>query len=133
MKSLKIPKAILNEIQAHVDRTLSAEACGLLGGQQGLVSVHIPVNNILNSPNQFRMHPEEQLLGLIQLEENGLDLLAIYHSHPHGTANPSPTDLDSHLYPEAAAVILAWEGIWIIKAFEIIKGFARQIEWMETA
>jgi len=133
MKNLIIPEQILNEIQAHVARNLPAEACGLLGGKQGLVSIHIPINNILNSPHQFRMHPEEQLQGLIKLEEKELDLLAIYHSHPHGAASPSPTDLASHLYPEAAALILAREGgQWMIKAFEIIEGFSTQINWVKV-
>jgi len=120
---ITIPHSILAGMRNHVEISLPNEACGLLGGKDGNVNIHIPVRNMVQSPIEFRMDPEEQLRGLMLLDEQNVDLLAIYHSHPTGAANPSLTDLRSHLYPEAACIILARKTPgWSIQAFWITEG-----------
>lgn len=105
---------------AHLAGCLPAEGCGLLGGAQEKVRLVRPVSNELNSPTAFRMAPQEQLQAFLELEEAGLDLLAIFHSHPDGPQVPSATDLAQFAYPDVLSVICVPEGgDWIVRGFEI--------------
>jgi proteasome lid subunit RPN8/RPN11 len=103
--------AIWQEIQAHALACLPEEACGLLGGALGAdgtarAVLAMPVENILHSPVRFRMEPLAQLRAMQAIEAAGLDLLAIFHSHPNGPQKPSPTDLAEFAYPGVLSLIL---------------------------
>jgi len=123
----------LNEDQwasvlAHVQSCLPEEGCGLLGGRRGRVDQVIPVTNADHSPVRFRMEPREQIEAMVSLEESGLELVGIYHSHPDGPSGPSPIDLAEAAYPEAVHLILSsanagWEG----RAFRIRDGRGSEI------
>jgi proteasome lid subunit RPN8/RPN11 len=68
------------------------------------------------------MDPEDQLKAFYWLEEHGLDLLAIFHSHPSGPSHPSATDLAEFAYP--GVLYLIWSpGIhgpdWQLHAFRL--------------
>lgn len=112
------------EMRAHVHACLPEEACGLLGGRfdgtKATVKVVIPVENVLHSPVRFRMDPREQLQAFNRLDDLGLELVGIFHSHPTGPDAPSATDLAEFYYPGVAFLI--WspgaEG-WQLRAFLI--------------
>lgn len=111
-------------MRAHVLACLPEEACGLLGGRidgaQATVKVVIPVENVLHSPVRFRMDPRKQLQVFNRLDDLGLELVGIFHSHPTGPNAPSATDLAEFYYPGVAFLI--WspgdEG-WQLRAFRI--------------
>jgi [CysO sulfur-carrier protein]-S-L-cysteine hydrolase len=104
----------------HVAAAFPEEACGIVGGLEGRSVRVFPVENILHSRTRFKMEPESQLRVLLELEQNGQDLLAIYHSHPDGPPHPSETDIAEAYYPEAAAVIWFRHGEeWRCRAFKI--------------
>lgn len=98
-------QAMLAQVQANAPE----EACGLLGGRleggEAQVETVLPVENALHSPFRFRMAPEAQLQGFHRLEAEGLELVAIFHSHPTGPDHPSPTDLEEFAYPGVVSVI----------------------------
>lgn len=120
---LRIPSSIYHEMCLHLTMNLPEEACGLLGGIGSRVIHHCRVANMLHSPAAFRMDAHEQLQAMLELEARALDMLAIYHSHPDGPAYPSPADLQAHLYPDSAAVILTKNGPeWDLRAFWIRNG-----------
>ncbi len=105
-------------MQQHVLRCLPEEACGLLGGLEQLITVAIPITNRLHSPTRFVMEPLEMLNAFRWLDEHGLNLLGIYHSHPAGPEHPSPTDLKELSFWKAA--ILIWSpaaSSWQARAF----------------
>lgn len=103
-----------------VRRALPNEACGLLAGVGEEVRLVLPVRNEAASPVRFRMDPREQLAAFRRIEEEGLQLLGIYHSHPTGPDHLSPTDLAEAAYPEAAYLVWypAPEG-WRCRAFRL--------------
>ncbi len=107
----------------HVLACLPEEACGILGGQAGRVQVVVPVTNQLHSPVRFRMASEEQLRAFQFLEDQGLEMLAFFHSHPAGPSSPSATDLAEFAYPGVLAII--WspgaDG-WQARAFQVDDG-----------
>lgn len=110
-------------MRRHVQSCLEEEACGLLGGDKGEVRMVIAVSNSLHSPVRFRMDPEGQLAAMHAIEEAGLELLGIYHSHPQGPPGLSETDLEEMSYPELAYLI--WSpsgGHWTCRAYRLEAG-----------
>ena len=89
----------------HVLSCLPEEACGLLAGRDGLVTLALPIENAAHSPVRYRMEPRAQVGELLSIEALGLDLLGIYHSHPNGPAVPSATDQAEVYDPETLALI----------------------------
>jgi proteasome lid subunit RPN8/RPN11 len=82
------------------------EACGFVVGEKRHSRLIIPVTNILHDAYRFRMDPEEELNAFLLAEEKGWQILAVYHSHPHGISSPSATDYDELTFPEI--IYLIW-------------------------
>ncbi len=117
-----------NQMQEHVQQALPEEACGLVGGEKNISKVVYTVLNGLKSPVRFQMDAHEQVQALLRIEEKGLDLLAIYHSHPTGPAHPSQTDLNEFAYP--GVLYLIWhlqDGEWNCHAFSLGGGIFTEI------
>lgn len=115
-------------MQEHVTECLPEEACGLLGGQGGRAEIVLPVENVLHSPSRFRMEPSEQIRAMTEIEQRGLELMAIYHSHPSGPEVLSATDLAELAYPEA--IYLLWYptmGGWTCRAFDVSSGSTEEL------
>ncbi len=104
---LTIPRPLYDAMIQHLQDEYPLEACGLLAGQDGVVSRQYPIENILRSPVAYEMEPTQQIQAIIALEEAGLELAAIYHSHPHGPSAPSETDVALAYWPEAAYIIVS--------------------------
>jgi len=105
---LRIDLVQLEAVVAHLRSEYPLEGCGLLAGAADQVSHIYPVTNRLKSPTAYEMDPKEQLMALLHLEEHGWDLLAVYHSHPHGPERPSATDVLQATYPDAAHLIVSF-------------------------
>lgn len=93
-------------MEADVRLKAPEEACGIVAGEHNHARLVIPVTNVLHSPHRFRMDPEEELKALYQVEERGLEIIAVYHSHPHGIDRPSPTDHAELTFP--GTIYLIW-------------------------
>lgn len=110
-------------ISAHLTAELPNEACGLLAGRDGNTQrVHL-ITNTKRSPTRFYMEPKELYRAIIEIEDNGLELIGIFHSHPAGPPTPSATDIAEAYYPDSAYVICypADKG-WQARAFEVRDG-----------
>ncbi len=110
------------------------EACGLLAGCAGFVSQLYAVENHLRSPVAYEMEPIQQLQALLSLEEAGLELLAIYHSHPSGPQTPSPADIAQAYYPGVAQLIVSLRERRrpVARAFVIDDGDFQEIAWQSV-
>ena len=129
MDTLYLPQQLQEEMVAHVTGLFPEEACGLVGGQDGRAARLYPVENMLHSPVAFEMEPLQQIRAMLALEGEGLELLAIYHSHPHGPARPSASDVAQAYYPDAAQIIisLADRARPSLRAFLIADGHVTEI------
>ncbi len=109
---------------AHLREVYPLEGCGLLGGIDGHVARLYPVTNILESPYSYEMDPRQQLEAFQDLESAGLELLAIFHSHPHGPERPSATDVARAYYPDVIQLIVSFldPSSPSVRAFTIIEG-----------
>jgi len=119
--SLTLSEEHCAAILAHAEAERPNEACGLLAGTGGLVCRVYPVENIHHSPTVYEMNPAQQLAAFLDMEAAGWELLAIYHSHPAGPAEPSPTDIAQAYYPESIYVIVspAPDAAWRLRGFII--------------
>jgi len=118
------------DMVGDVVENLPAEACGLLGGVEGrVVRVH-PVENALHSPFAYSMEPQRQVEAMLSLEREGLELLAIYHSHPSGPPTPSASDVSQAYYPDSLYVIVApgKAGEFQARAFQITEERVSEVE-----
>jgi proteasome lid subunit RPN8/RPN11 len=104
---LLIADTIYQVMLAYVQSKLPLEACGLLVGKDGIITHIYLIENILQSPVTFEMDAQQQIEAMIHAEEQGLELLAAFHSHPFGPQTPSQTDVAKAYYPDMAQIIIA--------------------------
>jgi proteasome lid subunit RPN8/RPN11 len=86
---LSLTRGQFDEMLFHVRQHVDEEACGLVGGKSATALKVYPITNALHSPSRFRMEARGQINALMEIERNGWDLLAIYHSHLKGPGTPS--------------------------------------------
>lgn len=90
---LRISAQLLSDTQKHLARQMPFEGVGLWLGKAGRVIQVVPLANIHSNPRvAYTASPTAVLSCLKQAEAHGLELLAIFHSHPTGHATPSESD-----------------------------------------
>jgi proteasome lid subunit RPN8/RPN11 len=114
-------------MRRHVARRLPQEACGLLAGRGERVEITRGVPNAARSPVRFRMSPRAQLRAFQRIEDAGMELVGIYHSHPNGPDHPSPTDLAEAMYPVVYVLWYRRGGKWQARGFRIEAGKFRAV------
>ena len=102
-----IPAAVRDEIIAHARAGLPNEACGILAGRDGLVELFFPAESDEPSPYYYRIEARDQIRIMNAIDDAGLDLVGIYHSHTSSPAYPSRTDAEQAFWPDAVYVIVS--------------------------
>ncbi len=105
-----IPGAVRDAIVAHARAGLPNEACGILAGLDGRVERFFPAEPDEPSPYYYRIESRDQIRIMNAIDEAGLDLLGIYHSHTSSPAYPSRTDAEQAFWPDAVYVIVSLAG-----------------------
>ena len=126
---LLLAPGILEVVIDHARAAYPNEGCGLLAGRHA-AERFIPMKNVSPSAMHYEMDPAE-LIGILRdLRATGEELIAIYHSHPHGPAELSQTDIQRAHYPEAAQLIVSLAELERPQAaaFRIIEGEVLPIE-----
>lgn len=95
-KTIILSQAQKQVLLDHAKKCAPAESCALLFGkeesQTSTVREVFLTKNIEDSPVNFTISNEELLSGYKEAEKKGLDVIGIFHSHPHSEAVPSSTD-----------------------------------------
>jgi [CysO sulfur-carrier protein]-S-L-cysteine hydrolase len=127
---LRIPKEIHEAIVDHAQNGFPLEVCGILGGNDGVVSSHFPMTNTDASNEHFMMEPKEQFAVVKALRARGEEMLVIYHSHPESPARPSQEDIRLALTPNVYHLIvsLVERETPVAKAFSISNGVVQPVE-----
>jgi len=89
---LFLPAAVGDLIIDHAISSLPAEAVGLLAGRHNHVEKALPLRNIAGH-QAFLADPYDQFQAERAIQSQGLEMLAIYHSHPDGCACLSDLDI----------------------------------------
>ena len=105
-----IPSGVRDEIVAHAREGLPNEACGILAGRDGRVERFFPAEPDEPSPYYYRISAPDQIRIMNEIDDAGLDLVGIYHSHVSSPAYPSRTDAEQAFWPDAVYVIVSLAG-----------------------
>ena len=89
---MKILARLLEEARQRCSPV--AECPALLFGREETVLTWSWLRNVLNSPTAFLLDPEETYRAITDAEASGLELVAIFHTHP-GPLPPAPSTLNT--------------------------------------
>jgi [CysO sulfur-carrier protein]-S-L-cysteine hydrolase len=120
---VRIARRLLDEIIAHAREDAPNECCGLIAARDGrAVAVH-RATNAAHSPLRYELDGMEQYRIQTAIEDAGLELGAIYHSHTRSEPYPSQTDINLAFYPDSLYVIVGVAGDEPeVRAFSIVEG-----------
>jgi proteasome lid subunit RPN8/RPN11 len=132
--ALHVPGPLRDEMIEQARAEYPNEACGLLAGKDGSATRVFRMTNAERSPVIYRMEPREQLKVFNEIEDAGLDLVAIYHSHTRSPAYPSATDVRLAYYPEAVYLIVSLQDADepVLRGFRIHDGRVDEVELSYT-
>jgi proteasome lid subunit RPN8/RPN11 len=102
----EIPRVIVNRIFGHAQRTAPQECVGILSGTGEHITHWHPLTNSLTDTRRFLADPTEQITLFKRLRDEGRTVMALYHSHPTGSTEPSDADLAQSHYPKALYLIV---------------------------
>ncbi len=121
---MKLPRSFADQIIAHAREDAPNECCGIIAGNDGVAAHLYRAVNAEASPYRYNVDPKDLLRIYRDIDEHGWDVLAIYHSHTHTEAYPSPTDVRLAAWPEAYYLIvsLADDAKPVLRAFRITDG-----------
>jgi len=106
--ALRLTRTQLNTIIDHARAHKPEEACGILAGDSdGTVRRVYTMQNAEHSSTFYMMDSREQFQVFDEIEREGLDLVAIFHSHPHSPAVPSGRDKELAFYPDSLYLIIS--------------------------
>jgi len=119
---MKIEQGVINQLIAQAQKDAPLETCGYLLGRDDTVLENYPMTNIDHSEEHFSFDPKEQFAALRYARNNGLKILANWHSHPASPSRPSQEDLRLANDPTIRYAILSlFEGIHL-NSFKILNG-----------
>ena len=124
LKNLQIPTHIFEQMQEQAKAQAPIEACGILAGGDNRVEKLYEMTNVDQSSTHFMMEPEEQFKVVKDIRSAGLEMLAIYHSHPQTPARPSAEDIRLAFTPDVTYVIVSLQdaSVPVVKGFLIEDG-----------
>ena len=118
------------EIVEQELREFPNECCGVIAAADGAPVKVFTMRNADASPVTYRLDGREQLLVFDEMDDQGWELWAIYHSHTHSEAYPSETDQRLAFYPDARYLLLslADRGEPVLRSFWIRDGDVEEEE-----
>ena len=102
---MRIPQLAYDAMLAHALAEAPNECCGFLVGREA-VERAVPLRNALASPTTYAVEAKELLRVNRELRTEGLDVLAVYHSHPTSAPVPSASDLTQNGYGETVPHVI---------------------------
>jgi len=120
---MRIARRLFDELIAHARADAPNECCGMIASRDGeAVAVH-RATNAAASPLRYVIDGKEQYEIQTAIEDAGLDLGAIYHSHTRSAPEPSETDINLAFYPDALYVIVGVnDEVPDVRAWRIVDG-----------
>ena len=131
---VRVRREVLGQMLEEARSTPDLECCGLLAGREGVITRVLPARNALESTTAYEIAPAELFQLMRQIRGEDLEMLGIYHSHPRGENRPSPRDIASAFYSEAAYFIISplADAAQPVRAFSIRDGAVTELQ-IETA
>lgn len=91
-----LSSALHAQLLTHAAAAHPAECCGLLFGDDSVITHIKPAANVSATPESaFEIDPAALIAAERAMRQGGARLIGHYHSHPNGRAEPSPCDAAS--------------------------------------
>jgi proteasome lid subunit RPN8/RPN11 len=107
---MRIARQLYDDIIDHARAEAPNECCGMVAAQDGEAVKIYRATNAAASPLRYEIDGGEQYRIQMEIEDSGLDLGAIYHSHTRTAPYPSQTDINLAFYPDTLYVIVGLAG-----------------------
>jgi proteasome lid subunit RPN8/RPN11 len=108
---LVVPRGLYEEMVAQALREAPNECCGLFAGvvRDGVAVAEriYPLVNAAASPVLYESDGRSMLDAYRDMTARGLDVVAVYHSHPTSEPVPSKTDLERNYSEEVVNLIVS--------------------------
>ena len=115
---------MIDEMVAHAREEAPNECCGLIAADDGDAVRVYRATNAEHSPVKYVVDPRDQIRIQNEIDDNGWDLGAIYHSHTRTEPFPSQTDINlARNWPDPIYLIVGVAGDEArVRAFRIVDG-----------
>jgi proteasome lid subunit RPN8/RPN11 len=136
---LLIARALLAELIAHAREEAPNECCGVVAVEPGSpprAAERYRALNTAASPLRFEVDGRELLAAMEEIESNGFELGAVYHSHTRSAPYPSQTDINFAVnWPGVEWIIvgLVGGGEAEVRSYLIDGGIVTEVPLEETA
>jgi proteasome lid subunit RPN8/RPN11 len=139
---LLLPRDLYEAMVAQAVAELPNECCGLLAGTLrpidtagpgpavGRVVCCYPLVNKAASPREFLSDAHSLFAAHRDMRNRGLEVLAVYHSHPTSDPVPSRTDLERNYWPGVVSLIISLKGAApVLRGWWLGAADYQQAEW----
>jgi proteasome lid subunit RPN8/RPN11 len=114
-------------------RALPDEGCGLLLGvsddEQAEVRDVVVSENVLHSAKVYEIDSKVLLHAYRRADDEGLEVLGVFHSHTHSEAYPSPTDVAQAPDPSWHYVVVSLRDVpTVLRSYRISGGVVSEEE-----
>jgi proteasome lid subunit RPN8/RPN11 len=120
-ETLSLPASIAGDMIEHCRAGRPNEACGILASHDGRIVKVFRMTNATLSPLRYSLDPKEQFAVYRVIEDRGWELGAVFHSHTHTEAYPSPTDVRLASEDVPYIIVSLADEPPTIRAFRILK------------
>jgi proteasome lid subunit RPN8/RPN11 len=130
MQSISLTVRQIEELVSIAKDVLPDESCALLLGENNEVVEILPMRNVDESPVTFGIESTELVDAYNLAESKGLQVIAIFHSHP---AQPSPSSTDIKFMEINPVVWLIYSTTeWRLKAY-VYEDYVKEVTIKITA
>ena len=132
-RTVRSRRKVYGQLLEHARRQPHRECCGILAGQDGLITQAFPAKNVAPDPvRNYEISPKEMVRLMGEFHGRRLEFLGINHSHPNwlDANEPSPKDIALAYYSEAIYIIVTPRpyATTPVRAFSIREGRATELE-----
>ncbi|MDO8674272.1 MAG: M67 family metallopeptidase [Dehalococcoidia bacterium] len=123
---IQLPREYIDEMIAHALAEAPNECGGVIAGIDGRAVKLYRVESSVKSAMVYMADPKANLRVQREIDDNDWTIMALYHSHTHSQAYPSPTDVEvARAWLDSChfvIVSLQYGDMPVVRAFRIADG-----------
>jgi [CysO sulfur-carrier protein]-S-L-cysteine hydrolase len=129
---LRLARPVYLQMVAHCLDGLPLEACGLLAGplttqDPQAATACYPTANAAASARVYTVEPRDFLRADRDAQKNQNEIVAVFHSHTHTDAYPSPTDIAQAPDPGWHYVLVSLRDVIpVVRSYRIVDGKVKE-------
>ncbi len=116
---MQITNEAISSMVSHALDHRPIEACGYIAGDGKIATTIIPLTNADAAVDHYSLDPREQFDAMRKMRNNGLKIMAVYHSHPNSPARMSEEDIRLAHDPNIGYAIISLAGNTVVKLFRV--------------